>query len=326
MNNTLRLFLILTVAFLIGAPNYVMAEDGDGGYAGSFLQVPIGARPAGMGGAYRSISDDGAGPLYNPAGAVFIKSPLFSSSYRVMKLDRSLGYITALFPASRGAVIGVNWLFASSGGVATRNKDGDLLGDEISANNHNIGFVFAKRFEDTWAFGGKVSYLHAELGDLKSFGVGIDLGVTLFASYLFDREKRETMSVRDIQFSLTAKNLSSTYRWDTGDIAGSLGVIQDDKIPTEFGLGGSARFLNRKLVVASDIVKNSKQGMKYYGGAEYFVYPEFAIRSGLADGRFAAGTGYIIRFGRKALAIDYAFSTDKVGEGSEHIFSFDILF
>ncbi len=304
----------------------VMAEEGDGGYAGSFMQVPVGARPAALGGAYRSISDDGAGPLYNPAGVASLAAPIFSSSYRVMQLDRSLGYITALFPTAKGAVIGVNWLFSGSGAVAARNKDGDLLGSEISANNHAIGIVFAKRFENILSAGAKMSYLHSELGELNTFAVGVDLGVVLYASYLFDREKRETMSVQDIRFGLTVKNLSSTYRWDTGDIAGNIGVIQDDKIPLEFALSGSARFMNRKLVLASDLVKNSEQSFRLHAGTEYFVYPEFAIRTGVSDGSFTAGTGYLIKMGGKGLAIDYGFSTDKVGEGSEHIFSFDLLF
>ncbi|MDF1544405.1 MAG: PorV/PorQ family protein [bacterium] len=304
----------------------VSAEEADGGYAGSFMQVPVGARPAALGGAYRSISDDGAGPLYNPAGVASLPSPIFSSAYRVMQLDRSLGYITGLFPTSRGAVIGVNWLFSGSGNVAARNKDGDLLGSDISANNHSIGVVFAKRFEEIVSAGAKISYLHSELGELKTFTVGIDVGFVLYASHFFDRETRETMSVQDIRFGLTVKNLNSNYRWDTGDIAGNIGVIQDDKVPLEFALSGSARFLNRKLVLASDLVKNTEQSFRLYSGTEYFVYPEFALRAGLSDGSFTAGTGYLIKLGSKGLAIDYAFTTDKVGEGSEHIFSFDLIF
>ena len=34
----------------------------------------------------------------------------------------------------------------------------------------------------------------------------------------------------------------------------------------------------------------------------------------------------MFKFGERALAIDYAFSSDKVDEGSDHIFSFDLLF
>ena len=50
------------------------------------------------------------------------------------------------------------------------------------------------------------------------------------------------------------------------------------------------------------------------------------LRAGYGDGRLAAGTGYLFAVGKHQLAIDYAFSTDKADEGSEHIFSFDLLF
>ena len=91
-------------------------------------------------------------------------------------------------------------------------------------------------------------------------------------------------------------------------------------------LGASARFLNKKLLVASDVLKNEKQAAEFHAGAEYYLVPEFALRTGYGDGRFTAGTGYMFKFSGHFLAVDYAFSTDKADEGSEHIFSFDLLF
>ena len=96
--------------------------------------------------------------------------------------------------------------------------------------------------------------------------------------------------------------------------------------PIEFGLGASARFLHRRLVLAADLSKNVEQDFVPRVGAEYLAYADLALRSGYSDGRFAAGTGYRFKLGNRLLAIDYAFSTDKVDEGAEHIFSFDLLF
>lgn len=320
-----RISILFLLLLLLSSA--VWAEEGDGGYAGAYLQVPIGARPTAMGGAYLAIADDGAGPLYNPAGVAGLKSIMFASSYRTLGLDRSLGYVTFLYPAKERAVIGVNWLYAGSGSVATRNKDGDLLGQEISNNSHNIGILFAKQFQNTFSAGIKLNYLQASLDDLTAFSVGVDFGLMIHVSQFLDRERRDLVPVQNIQIGLTLKNIGAKYRWDTGDISGnSLGVIQEDQFPVEFGLGLSARFLDRKLILSVDGTKNTEQSFELRSGAEYFLYPEFALRSGYSDGRFAAGTGYVISVGERAIAVDYAFSTDKVGEGSEHIFSFDFLF
>ena len=96
-------------------------DDGDGGYAGAFLQVPIGARPTAMGGAYIAVANDGAGALYNPAGLVSLRRMTFATSYRTMTLDRTLGYVTFIVPVEGDAVLGFNWLYAGSGEVDARD-------------------------------------------------------------------------------------------------------------------------------------------------------------------------------------------------------------
>jgi len=318
-------FIIVSMILLLSVTS--IAEEADGGYAGAFLRVPVGARPTAMGGAYRALSDDGSGPLYNPAGLGGLQRPLFATSYRAMGLDRSLGYLTLAFVTRQEAVIGINWLYAGSGSVAARNSDGDLLGDDISFNNHNVAIIFAKRFEDLLSLGTRLAYLQASLGDLSAFSVSFDFGAMLHLSDLVDREKRDLMPVQDIQVGVTVKNIGAKYRWDSSEMDGSgLGVIQDDKVPIEFGLGASAKFLKQKLVLAADLAKNIEQAFMPRVGAEYLAYADLALRTGYSDGRFAAGTGYKFKLGNRLLGIDYAFSTDKADEGSEHIFSFDLMF
>lgn len=326
----LRYILISFVMAVVLAPA-LLAEDGDGGYAGAFLQVPIGARPTAMGGAYRAVSNDGAGALFNPAGLADLRKILFATSYRVMQLDRKLGYVMAVFPIQNQAVMGVHWLYAGSGSVMMRDFNGRPLGDEFSQNNHAFAVLFAKRFERYFGFGAKLNYYHATIPEVTSSSIGFDFGFMLFVDELVDREKRESMPVKNIQAGLTVKNIGMKYPWNSekfnrlyrGD---TRGYEQDDKVPLEVGLGGSARFLKSKLLLATDVLKNEKQAMVFQAGTEYLVTPEFALRAGYGDKRFTAGTGYIFKFARQLLAIDYAFSTDKADEGSEHIFSFDLLF
>lgn len=323
------LFITLTVVVLLAAA--VKAEDGDGGYAGSFLQVPIGARPTAMGGAYLGVSNDGAGALFNPAGLANLKSRLFATSYRVMQLDRKLGYITAVFPIQNEAVLGVHWLYAGSGSVTMRDFNGRPLDAEFSQNNHAFAVLFAKRFEKYFSFGVKLNYYHATIPEVTASSIGFDGGFMFYFDELLDREKREDFPIKSIQAGLTIKNLGMKYPWNSqkfnalyrGD---NRGFEQDDKVPLEIGLGGSARAIKSKLLLAVDVVKNEEQGAVFRGGTEFMITPGFAVRGGYGDKRFTAGTGYIFRFGKQLLAIDYAFSTDKADEGSEHIFSFDLLF
>ena len=299
----------------------------EGGYAGAFLQIPIGARPSAMGGAYTSIANDGAGPLFNPAGISSIRQKLFSTSYRSMSLDRTLGYVTLLFPGKYNATIGINWLYAGSGAVQARNTDGEPLGEDITFNNNDIAVVFAKRFEDYLSVGARLAYLQASLEDMSTALVSFDLGGILYVNSLFDRERRDLLPVQDMKIGFVIKNLAANYRWDGSEISGSSGgAIQEDVVPIEFRLGLSGRIFNKKLLLSTDLAKNAKQSATFHLGTEYTHLEKFAIRAGLDRGRFTSGFGYLFNFGVKTMAIDYAFSSDRVGEGSEHIFSFDILF
>lgn len=325
-----RIYILLLILVLGGVAT-ATAEEGDGGYAGAFLQVPIGARPAGMGGAYISLSADGVGALYNPAGLASIRQPLFSSSYRLMDLDRSLSYVSVAIPTARLSTLGFGWRYAGSGAVEARNSDGDALGYDLAQHNHEFHVVFAKRFENYFSAGFKGSYLHTRFADLSSFSVSLDIGLMFHYSYLMPREKRELMAVQDITLGLVVRNLGAKYRWNSEQYlmkhyTSYVPMEQDDEIPIQIGLGGSARFMKRKLLLAMDALGDVESRFELHGGAEYFVSPQFALRAGYSDERLTAGTGYVFKFTNLTLAIDYAFSTDKVDEGSEHIFSFDLLF
>ena len=327
-----KLVSIAVLLMLMIAPSG-KAEDGDAGHAGAFLYVPIGARPAAMGGAYLAVSDDGAGPMYNPAGLSNIKRTLFGTSYRVMKLDRMLGYATFIVPTKGESALGVHWLYAGDKGLQARDDRGVIIpGFDIRKNDHDISIVFAKRFEDLFGAGIKMNYLQSTFVEMSAFGVGFDLGAMFYLSELFDRNKRDLMAVQDIRVGFTVKYLAAEYRWNNENYVGpnvadqTGGTVQKDKIPVEIGLGASARFFDRKLLLAADILKNTKQSPFFHAGAEYMLHSRLALRGGFSDGRLTGGTGFLFDVGNRKIAVDYAFSTDKADEGSEHIFSFDFLF
>lgn len=322
------LTILLVMLVLVGS---AYAEDGKAGYAGAFFNVPIGARPTAMGGAYISVSDDGSGFLYNPAGMANITKPLFVSSYRAMKLDRQMGFAGFLYPAQGNSVIGVSWLYAGDKGLEARDRNGRELGWDIAKNDHSFSVLFAKRFEKFLAAGMKANYLASKIADLSAFAVSVDLGAMVYFSQLFDREKRDQMFVRDIRGGVTVRHLGAKYRWNNEDYilehtTEVLSTIQEDQVPIEIGVGGSARFLDSKLLLSSDVKFTTESSAFFHGGAEYTPTNETALRLGYSDTRFTAGAGYLFKLGKQMLAIDYAFTTDRADEGNEHIFSFDLLF
>jgi len=323
--------LIFVLALGLGLAGSPSAQEADGGYAGSFLQVPIGARPAAMGGAYIGVSDDPAGALYNPAGMSAITESVFGTSYRAMGQDRTLGYATVIFPVRGQSSLGVHWLYAGSGSVAARDGDGYMEGHDFSFNNHDFSVVFAKRFEKFLALGTKINYYQASVPEVNAFSVGFDFGAMIYIDQFYRRDRREFLTFQDTRIGLTVKYFGVEFPWVSEKYevkynANSNSHDQDDAIPIEVGFGASTKILDRKLLLAVDLIKNEKQGLEFHSGAEYVVNPDFALRGGWGDHRFGIGTGYRFAVGEKRLDIGYAFSSAKAGEGSEHIFSFDLNF
>lgn len=327
----MRKFAVVTILVLVSAMT-AWSADGDGGYVGSYLQVPIGARPTAMGGAYIAVANDGAGALYNPAGLSTIEKKMFASSYRAMDLDRKLGYLFLMFPTRLNSSLGFHYLYAGSGDVDARNTDGDLLGWQLAENHHVFSIIFAKRFERWFSAGIKMNYMYTRYWEMSANTVGFDLGTMFYISQLFNRVQRDRLPIQDIRVGLTLRAVGATFDWNSEEyVSEHLGrsfpaVEQQDDFPMEYGLGLSGRLLDRRLWVATDLKKNVEQDLMFHAGAEYFIKPQFAVRAGFSDGRLTAGTGYVFNLGGQVLAVDYAFATDKVDEGSEHIFSFDILF
>ena len=313
---------------VFGAATVVTAADGDGGYAASYLQIPLGARPSGMGGAYIGVADDPAGVYYNPAGVTMLEKPVVGISYRVLGLGRRLMYASAMSPIQGNAILGGHWLHAGTEGVPARDADGDLLGHDLGESHNQLGFVFSKRFEKVFSLGATFSYVDVKLAEMSTNSVGIDIGIILHLDQFFDRERRMKLPVGEPRLGIVVRQLAKKFSWNSEkyELAHStspLGADQTDNVPFEIGAGLSGKILKDKLLLDVDVINSEKVGTDLRFGGEYAASPESRIRLGYGLEQLAFGAGYEFGFGKQRLRIDYAFSTNRAGADSEHIFSID---
>jgi hypothetical protein len=141
----------------------------------------------------------------------------------------------------------------------------------------------------------------------------------------------------DMTAGLVYKNLAAKYTFE--DYRQTPHATADDKFANELNFGISSRTMKRKLLLAFDVINY----FKYYAkdnsdefdtvheiamrfGAEYRANKNLLLRAGLDDGVITAGLGFRYVMSKLALSVDYAFVDDRVGEGDNHIFTFDINF
>ncbi|MBN2226368.1 MAG: PorV/PorQ family protein [candidate division Zixibacteria bacterium] len=321
--------MYIIVLLLVCAGQSAFAEAEDGGYAGSFLKMAVQARPAAMGGAYYGLSNDAAGQLFNPAGLTEINKVTVASSYRVMDLDRKLGLISVLVPTRLQSTLGISWLYAGYGEVMARNSSGRELGRTISDNEHVFGATFSKQFLPAFSMGVKLNYLYKKLDVVSANSIGINGGAMLLIDSLFEYGTMEDKPITDIHVGIVVKNLGAKYSWTTNkywDQYGGTGATQDDKFPVMLGAGVSARMFQKDLLVLVDVEKNFEQALVARFGGEYTLRDRYFLRGGLNEGIITAGFGFLQEFENFAFCFDYAFSADRVDEGSDHIVSLNVMF
>ena len=303
------------------------AADGKGGQPGVFRELTLGGRPAAMGWAYVAVAEGGIGHLYNPAGPAQSRQYMAAFSYRVMHLDRRLGFASASFPAREEAVISVAWVYAGTAPLEGRDLQGNILPDNpISHSENLIAVNFAKRFLPQLSVGGKVFYLQNNIGNINATTAGADFGVL---SKLDLSRTAVGKVVPVFQAGLAVENIGANYKWTTTNywqtLGQELGSSFDERLPLTFRLGIAAG-RQGLFLVAADFAANTASVLKTHFGGEYIAYRDLCLRAGLDDRHPTLGAGLTKKFDKLAIVFDFAYLMDKAGEGNDLLGSFELRF
>lgn len=318
----------LLIAFLaVITPAAASAASENGGQPAAFRDLKIGGRASAMGGAFTAIADGGMGHMYNPAGLAQSRMHEFAFSYRAMHIDRRLGYASIAIPAKENARLALNWLYAGSPDLESRDEMGLVIpGENISYNENLIGITFAKRFIPELMFGGKLFYIQNNVAGVTAYTVGVDIGVLT----KLDIRRTFLYPVFPLfQAGLAAENLGANYRWTTQDFWQSrgreTGAVVDEPFPANFRLG-VALMQPEKYLVSADAEVNTANQFKTHFGGEYTIERTLALRAGLDNLHPTFGAGFFKVVNRVGMKIDVSYLFDKVGEGDDVLISFDVMF
>ncbi|NIR48697.1 PorV/PorQ family protein [candidate division KSB1 bacterium] len=315
-----RAMLLLTFSLVVCTGSLLGGDFTTAKYAGEFLNLGVGGRSLGMGGAFVSVARDVTSGYWNPAGLAFLDYPEFmlmhSSQFSgVVNYD----YGSFGLPVGKRSSFGISIFRVGVDDIketALTNPDvelGETYVDENGQLVRNTPFVenlfnstdyafyltYSKRVSDGFSYGGNVKFVNRSLGDNSAWGVGFDLG------FIFNPVSRLIIGVnlQDVTSTMIA--------WDTGRRELITPSIRTGvSYPLTFSaIGGKVqpavdfvfRFENRRESAQAHIGNAS---LDLNLGWEYKYRDAFAIRVGSSEvGQFTAGAG--LRFPK--LHIDYAF-------------------
>lgn len=305
-----------------------VAAEEDGGYAGAMIQWGVGGRPVAMGGAYVAVATGPTGFWWNPAGIAQVRENQFETAWRAMSFDRQAGYLAFLHPFSREeAAMAISWTYAGVSDLYEYSIDG-VQGDKLS-NYTNAGtFTFARRFTPVLALGATLRYVQQNIANIDAYTVGFDLGAHMRVFQARDIED-QTPLLSTVNVGGAIQRINQSYPWTTGDYwvqSGESGSTVDEKFPLLFRLGAAATFKNDFAVLAADGEFSDKQDPRLHVGAEVRPYPILALRGGIDDSEPTFGAGFIAKFDKMKIVLDYAFALQPGPIDAEHVFSLGVRF
>ena len=299
-------------------------------YAGSFLEIPVGARAPGMGNAFVSVADDGTAFHYNPAGASFtpsrVLSAMYSSQYGALFAPLSSFYFLGYSQKIQDLNVAVDWVRLSVDNIPSQPDltvydspaQRELLVKTGSHNSYftssddafylNISKMYGLTIDMGWALlklpvqipvGLNFKIIRRSLNGREASGVGLDGGFMLRfpVGSFFGKENSGTFS-----FGMSLRDITDTrIAWDT----------QTTEIVPRSSVWGMSYNVPLKPIDSEMLVAVNRDAA--YGdillGAEYVYRSILSLRIGEDASNIAAGAGIRLNFMR----VDYAFLSQDLG-------------
>ena len=309
------------IAILLFTVPMVLSAQSNGGYAGSFLRMGLGARGQSLGNAGIADQTSGYSFYYNPALTAFTEKKIISLSSSSMSLDRHTNYIGFSMKAPPDAGFSLGWINSGVGELYQYNSVGETQGKM----DHSINaayFNVARPIGSKLAIGLSIKYLweSIDFGSEKylSSGLGWEFGTIYRIN-------------EDLNVAFVLRDVSSKLKASTSKIFEHGGTTIDE-FPITYVLG--IRYITpyKWLRVLYDFETSDNEAHKNHIGLEAVYREAVAIRGGYDHDRvtFGAGINFMaLKTTKESLLgylgmLNYAFLPSRYDEGSSHIFSWQI--
>ena len=182
--NRIRILLKLAalLTFLCHGRSLSQEVTKVGTTGGKFLSIPVGARAAGMGGAFVAMADDASAMYWNPAGIGRLSQSeaIFTHSSWVADLDFNYGGVVV--PVSGFGTLGLSFTSLSMADMErTTEEQPEGTGEFFSAGSFAVGLSYARNLTEWFSIGGTAKYINEHIWNSNATGFAIDVG-TLFTT------------------------------------------------------------------------------------------------------------------------------------------------
>ena len=348
MENAVRkiLLVLLSIALLTSCSRSQPAGRNVskvGTTAATFLEIPVGARAIGMGGAFVGTADDVTSLYWNPAGIARLPMREAMFNHTAWIADLSYDFAGVAIPIPDFGSIGLSFNALSMPDMAVRTVEKpDGTGEMFSAGSLAMGLHYARSLSDRFAIGFTAKYISEKIWNMQAQAFALDAGV-LFTTHFFNG-MRIGASITNFgtDMQLTGRDTRTFHAIDPTKMGSNDLITQNIELdswslPLNFQIGVAADVVKsdaNTLTLALDALHPADNYESINVGAEYSFERMLFIRGGyqslfLTDGEggLCFGAGVIVNmYGDNMRArFDYAYS-DLGRLKAVNVFALSVLF
>ncbi|WP_313501743.1 type IX secretion system protein PorQ [Kaistella carnis] len=279
----------ITLLFALSVAGILTAQEGTNVYP--FLNIPVSARQAALGGDAVSVRDfDVSFAGVNPGLMNLEQDQMLSVNYASYLADSKYGTVSFVKDLEEGHLLGFNARYMDYGKIPRTDESAEISG-EFGAMDASIGLAYAYQFDEDFTIAGGANFVTSKIDSYTSMALVGNAGVTYH-----NKQSNETVALVFRNFGYQFKSFNGVrenvaFRVDLGYT----------KILDEFPLAITVTAHDLQKFNISQDLNNNGQETRWTRkvadhislGAELFPEQAFNIRF-----------GYNIRRGNELAVLD----------------------
>jgi hypothetical protein len=292
--------------------------------AAPFLEIGVGSRAIGMGGAYVAMASDASAMYWNPAGISRLHALEVIFVHTDWIADISFDYAGVILPLSDLGSIGINITTLNMGEMEVRTVERqDGTGEFFDASDLAIGLSYGLNLTDRFSIGFNAKYIMQRIWKESAQGFALDIG-TLYDTPIKGLRLGAAITNFGTDMKMEGEDLLVYHDVDPNQLGNNERIFaqlqtQSWSLPLNFQLGLAMDVIQdemHRFTIATDAVHPMDNSESMHLGAEYALQENYFIRVGyrnlfLRDSEegFTAGGGINVGFfGNVSIFLDFAYA------------------